>query len=121
MIAGIREAVRALSTLAWAVILALVLLLVLLATCSHYTGKEAKRDRIAAEERSQTLDAAIKASDKASGERLTDIQININREKERADAVSSLPDAKPSPRQRRLTCQWLRDQGAKPKDLPADC
>ncbi len=121
MIAGIREAVRALSTLAWAVILALVLLLVLLATCSHYTGKEAKRDRIAADERARTLDAAIKASDKASGERLTDIQININREKELTDAVSSLSDAVPSPRRIALACQRLRQQGTRDADLPASC
>lgn len=121
MIAGIREAVRALSLLGWAVIIGLVLLLVLLSTCSHYTGKEAKRDQQAAEERARTLDAAIKASDKASGERLTDIQINIKREKELTDAVSSLPDAVPSPRRIALACQRLRQQGARDADLPVRC
>ena len=121
MMAGIREAVRALSMLGWAIIIGLVLLLVLLATCSHYTGKEAKRDRIAAEERAQTLDAAIKASDKSSDERLTDIQININREKELTDAISSLPDAVPSPRRIALACQRLRQQGTLDAGLPASC
>lgn len=117
MIAGIREAVRALSLLGWAIIIGLVLL----TTCSHYTGKEAKRDQQAAEERAQTLDAALKASDKASGERLSDIQINIKREKELTDAVSSLPDAVPSPRRIALACQRLRQQATPDADLPAGC
>lgn len=121
MIAGIREAIRSLTMLGWAVIFGLILLFVLLATCSHYTGKEAMRDRIAAEERAQTLDDAIKASDKASGERLTDIQINIKREKELTDAVSSLPDAVPSPRRIALACGRLRHQGTPDADLPASC
>ena len=60
---GFKAALRSLTLLGWAVIIGLVLLLVLLATCSHYTGKEAKRDRLAAVERTQTLDDAIKASD----------------------------------------------------------
>lgn len=117
----LREAIRSLTMLGWAVIIGLVLLLVLLATCSHYTGKEAKRERLCAEERANTLDAAIKASDKASGERLTDIQINIKREKELTDAVSSLPDAMPSPRRIALACQRLRQQGTRDADLPASC
>lgn len=117
----LREALRSLTLLGWAIIIGLVLLLVLLATCSHYTSKEAKLDRLAAEERAQTLDAAIKASDKASGERLSDIQINIKREKELTDAVSSLPDAVPSPRRIALACQRLRQQGTRDADLPASC
>ena len=121
MIAAIRTALRSLTLLGWAVIIGLILLFVLLATCSHYTGKEAKRDQRAAEERAQTLDDAIKASDKASGERLTDIQINIDREKELTDAVSSLPDAAPSLRRITLACQRLLQQGTRDADLPASC
>lgn len=111
---------RSLSVLGWTVV-ALAAVLVLLATCAQQSAKDAKHARRAAEERALVLDRARKADTKASDDRLFDIQVNINREKERTDAVSRLPDAPSSPVQRRLYCVWLRDQGTRDADLPADC
>ncbi|WP_292038990.1 MULTISPECIES: hypothetical protein [unclassified Brevundimonas] len=113
--------IRSLSTLGWAVVAIIALTLVLLATCARQNAREAAQVRRASEERSQTLEQARQADTQASEDRLFDIQVNLNREKERTDAVSTLPDAPSSPVQRRLYCVWLRDQGIRDADLPADC
>ncbi|WP_312127961.1 hypothetical protein [Brevundimonas sp.] len=112
---------RSLSVLGWTVVALAVVLVLLLATCAQQSAKDAKHARRAAEERALELDRARKADTKASDDRLFDIQVNLNREKERTDAVSTLPDAPSSPVQRRLYCVWLRDQGTRDTDLPADC
>ena len=121
MIGTIRTALRSLTALGWAVLIACVAVLLLLATCSHYSAREADHAKREAEARAKALDEAIKASDKAAGERLRDIQINQKREKELTNAVTSLPDGAPSPVQRRLACQRLRQQGTRDADLPAVC
>lgn len=121
LLSGLRAAARSLTALGWAVLVACVAVLLLLATCSHYSAREADHAKRAAEERAKALDEAMKASDKAAGERLWDIKINQKREKELTDAVTSLPDAAPSPVQRRLACQRLRHQGTRDTDLPAVC
>lgn len=113
--------VRSLSSLGWAVVAIIALTLVLLATCARQNAKEAAQALRISEERAQTLDRARKADTQAGEDRLFDIQVNLNREKERTDAVSTSPDAASSPVQRRLYCVWLRDQGIRDADLPADC
>ena len=112
---------RSLSVLGWTVVALAAVLVLLLATYAQQSAKDAKQVRRAAEERALALDRARKADTKASDDRLFDIQVNLNREKERTDAVSTLPDAPSSPVQRRLYCVWLRDQGTRDADLPADC
>jgi len=112
---------RSLSVLGWTVVALAAVLVLLLATCAQQSAKAAKQARRAAEERALALDRAREADTKASDDRLFDIQVNLNREKERTDAVSTLPDAPSSPVQRRLYCVWLRDQGTRDADLPADC
>ena len=112
---------RSLSVLGWTVVALAVVLVLLLATCVQHSAEQAKRTAREAEQVARSLDRARKADTKASDDRLFDIQNNINREKERTDAVSTLPDAPSSPVQRRLYCVWLRDQGTRDADLPADC
>ena len=121
MIATIRAALRSLTALGWAVVVACLAILLLLATCAHHSAKEARQSRDAAEERARALDAGLKASEAASGERMADVQIIYNHEKELTDAVASLPDAVPSPRRIALACQRLRQQGNRDADLPAQC
>lgn len=112
---------RSLSVLGWTVVALAAVLVLLLATCAQQSAEEANRVRREAESRAGALDRARKADTTASDDRLFDIQVNLNREKERTDAVSTLPDAPSSPVQRRLYCVWLRDQGTRGADLPADC
>ncbi len=112
---------RSLSVLGWTVVALAAALVLLLATCTQQSAEEAKRTAREAEQVARSLDRARKADTKASDDRLFDIQVNLNREKERTDAVSTLPDAPSSPVQRRLYCVWLRDQGTRDADLPADC
>jgi hypothetical protein len=61
------------------------------------------------------------ARDRAADQRLTDLKINNRLEKERTDAVSSIPDARPTAGRVALACHRLREQGTRDADLPAEC
>jgi hypothetical protein len=112
---------RDLSWAGWAVVGILIALIVLLAWCS-YDGRRGERE---AEEARRvdvgTLQRDQAARDKAADARLSDTQSAASREKERADATATLPDAAPSPRRVARACVQLRQQGTRDADLPAAC
>lgn len=118
-----RELLRTFNAAGWAVVAVCVLMLFVLGWCA-VTGpgrERAKQDAAAAaaNARAQAVDA--KARDQASDERLTDLKTNTQLNKELTDAVSSLPDARPSDRRVALACQRLRHQGTREADLPPVC
>lgn len=108
-----------LSPTGWAVVGVLALFLAFGAYCYH-RGAQGERDRQAA----QVLKVERKASagrETASDERLNDTLTTQAREKELSDAVSSLPDARPSARRVALACERLRQQGTRERDLSPAC
>ncbi|HEY1071522.1 hypothetical protein [Brevundimonas sp.] len=116
MIALIRQLARALTPTAWIALAVLAAFLIFGAYCAH-RGAEGVRDRHAAEQ-AKTEAKASSARETAAATRATDTTIINAREKELSDAVSSLPDAAPSPRRVALACERLRQQGSR---LPASC
>lgn len=118
-----REFLRTFNAAGWAVVAVCVLMLFVLGWCAVTApGRErAKQDAAAAAANSKALSVDAKARDQAADERLTDLKTNTQLEKELTDAVSSLPDARPSDRRVALACQRLRHQGTREADLPAAC
>jgi hypothetical protein len=108
-----------LSPRAWIAVGVLILFLGFGAYCAQKAA-QGERDRQAA----QTARIERKAStgrETAAAERLNDTLNSQAREKELSDAVSSLPDARPSDRRIALACQRLRQQRVAERDLPAEC
>lgn len=118
---GAAMVARQLTVTGWAIVAAMLSIVLLVATCAQQQAREADHARRAAEARAKALEDGRKADTAAADERVWDFKINQHREKELTDAVETLPDALPSPVQRRLACQRLRQQGARAEDLPADC
>lgn len=118
-----REVLRTFNAAGWAVVAVCVLLILSLGWCAVTApGRErAKQDAAAAAANSKALSVDAKARDQAADERLTDLKTNTQLEKELTDAVSSLPDARPSDRRVALACQRLRHQGTREADLPPVC
>jgi hypothetical protein len=112
---------RNLTPLGWiaaslALILALALAWIALAT----TGRERDRAELAA----ARAEAAVRDHDAAAREaaataRVADAAANAALTKDLADAVSPLPDQRPSDRRRALACARLRHQGTDTSALPA--
>jgi len=118
-----REFLRAIGPASWAVIALCVLLLFIMSWCAATApGRErARQDRAveAANAKSRATDA--EARDRAADQRLTDLKINRQLEKERTDAVSAIPDARPTAGRVALACHRLREQGTRDADLPPEC
>lgn len=119
----IRAALRTLPATSWAIVAICILMLFGLGWCA-VTAPGRERSKLdtavtAANAKAQATDA--KARDLASDERLNDQKTNHQTEKELTDAVSSLPDARPSDRRVALACQRLRHQGTRSADLPSVC
>lgn len=108
---------------AWLIVTMLAGVVILLAYCTSQARQDerqhAETQRVEAYVRAQEI--AAKAAEKASSERLTDFQINTEREKERQDATASIPDTRPSDRRVARACVQLRQQGTPKRDLPAAC
>ncbi|EKY30619.1 hypothetical protein HMPREF0185_00198 [Brevundimonas diminuta 470-4] len=119
----IRDLLRAIGPASWAVVAICVPLLFVLGWCAATApGRErAKQDRAieAANAKARATDA--EARDRAADQRLTDLKINHQLEKERTDAVSAIPDARPTAGRVALACHRLREQGARDADLPSEC
>lgn len=98
----------------WLTVVLLLVAILVLGRCAFDANREAARQR--QEANAARLDS--RAKETAGGERLNDTLIINTREKELTDAVSSLPDARPSDRRRALACERLRQQG---DALPASC
>ncbi|MNS19775.1 hypothetical protein D3C72_514990 [compost metagenome] len=107
---------RALTPTAWLALAVLAAFLIFGGYCAH-RGAEGVRDRQTAEQ-ARVEAKASSARETAATTRATDTTIINAREKELSDAVSSLPDAAPSPRRVALACERLRQQGSR---LPASC
>lgn len=90
-----REFLRAIGPASWAVIALCVLLLFVLGWCAATApGRErARQDAAAQAANARTRATDNAARDRAAGQRLTDLKINNQLEKERTDAVSAIPDA----------------------------
>ena len=83
-------------------------------------GRERARTELAAARAEAALrnrDAA--ARDAAADQRTADAAANAALAEDLADAVSPLPDARPSDRRRALACARLRHQGTDTSALPA--
>ena len=100
----------------WLLFAILVAFLIFGGYCAH-RGAEGVRDRQAAKV-AKVEAKASSARETAAATRATDTTIINAREKELSDAVSSLPDAAPSPRRFALACERLRQQGSR---LPPEC
>lgn len=119
----IRTALRILPATSWAIVAVCVLLILSLGWCAVTApGRErAKLDTAVTAANAKAQATGAKTHEQASDERLNDLKTNTQSEKELTDAVSSLPDARPSDRRVALACQRLRHQGTRPADLPSVC
>jgi hypothetical protein len=119
----IRDFLRAIGPASWAVIAICVLLLFVMGWCAATApGRErAKQDRAVEAANAQARATDTAARDRAADQRLTDLKINNRLEKERTDAVSSIPDARPTAGRVALACHRLREQGTRDADLPPEC
>lgn len=119
----IRAALRILPATSWAIVAVCALSILSLGWCAVTApGRErAKLDTAVTAANAKAQATSAKAGDQASDERLNDLKTNIQTTKELTDAVSSLPDARPSDRRVALACQRLRQQGTRPADLPPVC
>jgi len=118
-----KEAFRTLTAAGWAAAAICLLLMIVLIWWSATAGgrERARQERAvqAANAQARATDAA--ARDRAADQRLTDLKINTRLEKERTDAVSAIPDARPTAGRVALACHRLREQGTRDADLPAEC
>lgn len=121
-----RELIRALSPHAWAAVAgavasAIVILMVVVLSWGQsryeagFNVADAARQRANAD--ALTVDRAATAT--AADERLTDARTTSILKEDLTDAVSSLPDARPSDRRIALNCERLRQQGTDPATVPA--
>lgn len=119
----IRDFLRAIGPASWAVIAICVLLLFVMGWCAATapSRERAKQDRAAEAANAQARATDAAARDRAADQRLTDLKINNRLEKERTDAVSSIPDARPTAGRVALACHRLREQGTRDADLPPEC
>jgi hypothetical protein len=112
---------RSLTPLGWTTaLLALLLTAALVWIAVTAPGRERARTELAAaraEAGLRTRDAA--AREAAAEERAADAAADAALTKELSDAVSPLPDQRPSDRRRALACARLRHQGTDTSALPA--
>ena len=118
---GLRHLARQLTPSGWLVVAFVIAGRLLVVMCAENKTQEARRDRRDLEAAAVALSDGRKADTAAAEERLWEVKLQQPREKELTDAVQSLPDAEPSPVQRRLACQRLRQQGTRAEDIPAYC
>lgn len=118
-----REALRTLTAAGWATAAACLLVMAILCWWAITApGRErAKHDRAVEAANAQARNTDAIARERAADQRLTDLKINNRLEKERTDAVSSIPDARPTAGRVALACHRLREQGARDADLPPEC
>ena len=112
---------RSLSPLGWTTAaLALALIAALAWIALTAPGRERARAELSAARAEAALrDRDAGAREAAAGRRAADAAANAALTKELADAVSPLPDARPSDRRRALACARLRHQGTDTSALPA--
>jgi len=93
-----REAFRTLTAAGWALAAICLLLMIVLIWWSATAGgrERARQDRAIQAANAQAHAADAAARDRAADQRLTDLKINTRLEKERTDAVSAIPDARPT-------------------------
>lgn len=115
----IRLDFRALTPLAWAIIVALAVGTLSLGRCAWEAGRDARevKQRAAASVETMTKDGAAK--EVAADERLNDAAQNAALKEDLSHAVDPLPDTRPSDRRRALACARLRRQGTDTAALPA--
>ena len=112
---------RSLTPLGWTTAALSALLIAVLAWVA-FTAPA--RERARAELAAALAEAALRERDSAAREaaaqaRAADDAANAALAKELSDAVSPLPDARPSDRRRALACARLRHQGTDTSALPA--
>ena len=121
-----RDLIRALSPHAWAAVAvgaasAVIILVVVVLSWgqSRYDAgfEAADAARLRANAEALTVDRA--ATTTAADERLSDARTTSILKEDLTDAVSSLPDARPSDRRVALNCQRLRQQGTDTATIPA--
>jgi hypothetical protein len=119
----IRDFIRAIGPASWAVIALCVLALFVMGWCAATapSRERAKQDRVAEAANAKARTTGAASHDRAADDRLTDLKINNRLEKERTDAVSSIPDARPTAGRVALACHRLREQGTRDADLPPEC
>lgn len=119
----IRDFLRAIGPASWAVFAICVLLLFVLGWCAATApGRErARQDAVAEAANAQARVTGAAARDWAANQRLTDLRSTTDWKRERTDAVSSIPDARPTAGRVALACHRLREQGTRDADLPPEC
>lgn len=124
MTAAVMAFLRGMTPRAWLVVGLLTAFLAVGGYCAaRATFKERGRNETAvakADLKTERRNAAAHTA--AADERLADERSNADLERKLNDAVSTLPDARPSDRRRALACQRLRnDPDADPNAVAARC
>lgn len=116
-----KEFLRALTPMSIAVIAILIFTALALGYCAVTgPGREARKvDAAVAMANSKTQATDTAAREAAADERLADALSTANTKQELTDAVSKLPDARPSDRRIALACERLRQQGTDTTNVPA--
>lgn len=115
----IRAFFRSLPLTGWAVVAAVLALVLLLATCAHHADRDVRRARALAEANARAISTDTAARAAAADQRLADTLRTLQTEKDLTDALKDLPDARPSDRRIALACERLRRQGDDPAAISA--
>ena len=110
---------RALTPIGWAMVLVGVLCILSLGYCAYDANKGRRASERLARANAETFEVTVAARDDLSAQTSSDIKSNSNLERDLTNAVSPLPDARPSDRRIAMQCERLSKAGTDVSRVPA--
>lgn len=111
--------IRALTPVAWALVILGVLCILSLGYCAYDGRRDQRAAQRLASANADTFDVTVAGRDDLSAQTASDTKSNSKLERDLTNAVSPLPDARPSDRRIALQCERLRKAGTDVTHLPA--
>ena len=103
--------IRALTPIGWALVALGVLCILSLGYCAYDGNRDRRVTERLANANADTFEITVAARDDLSAQTASDTKSNSNLERDLTNAVSPLPDARPSDRRIALQCERLRKAG----------
>jgi hypothetical protein len=110
---------RTLTLTGWLMVAVGVLCILSLGYCAYDANKGRRASERLASANADTFAVTVAARDELSAQSASDTKANTNLERDLTNAVSPLPDARPSDRRIALQCERLRKAGTDVSRLPA--
>ena len=103
----------------WIMVALAVLFLLTLGYCTYDDNRDRRAAERLAQANAETFRQTMAARDQLALDALSDTKSNTILERDLTDAVSTLPDARPSDRRIALQCERLRQAGTDVSRVPA--